>query len=86
MECHRKGWSALLFSELEFNISQESVPVVLGGISKHDYAKFLPPNSYINIEDFSNPKDLADYLRFLEKNVTEYNKYHRWRKDYVGKS
>ena len=60
--------------------------MVLGGISERDYAKFLPPNSYINIEDFSNPADLADYLRFLEKNVTEYNKYHQWRKDYIGKN
>ena len=64
---------------------QDSIPVVLGGLSKSDYLKFLPPNSYINVEDFESPKKLAEYLIFLNHNPIEYNKYHAWRKDYEGK-
>ena len=58
--------------------------MVLGGKSPRDYAKLLPPNSYINVEDFESPKKLAEYLIFLDKNATEYNKYHKWKKEYEG--
>ena len=58
--------------------------MVIGGKSVRDYAKLLPPHSYINVEDFDSPKDLANYLIFLGKNATEYNKYHQWRREYQG--
>ena len=64
---------------------QDSVPVVLGGLFKTDYWKLLPPNSYINVEDFESPKKLAEYLIFLNNTPVEYNKYHMWRKNYEGK-
>ena len=57
----------------------------MGGKSKRVYTKFLPPKSFINVEDFNTPKDLADYLLLLSKNATEYNKYHAWRDEYEGK-
>ena len=64
--------------------SQNSVPVVLGGLSKDDYTKLLPPHSFINIEDFPSVSSLADYLVFLGNNSDEYNKYHAWREEYQG--
>lgn len=63
-------------------IGRESVPVVIGGQCQRDYTKLLPPQSYINVEDFKSPKALADYLKFLDTNAAEYNKYHEWRKEY----
>ena len=63
---------------------QESVPVVIGGKCPRDYSKLLHPQSYINVEDFKSPKALADYLKFLDTNAAEYNKYHEWRKEYKG--
>ena len=71
--------------QIEEYILQHSVPVVLGGKSQRDYLKFLPPHSYINVEDFESPKDLAEYLKFLDEDAKEYNKYHQWRKDYTGR-
>jgi len=65
-------------------LARHSVPVVLGGKSQRDYLKFLPPHSYINVEDFESPKDLAEYLKFLDEDAKEYNKYHQWRKDYTA--
>lgn len=57
----------------------EAIPVVLGGA---DYRQFAPPNSYINVRDFSSPKHLADYLLMLDKNHSLYARYFEWRLDY----
>jgi len=38
-----------------------------------------PPNSFIHVEDFASPKDLVDYLEYLSRNDTAYEKYHQWR-------
>ena len=58
----------------------------MGGKSERDYRKLLPPRSYINVEDFDSPQDLAEYLQYLAKNRTAYNQYHAWRQDYAGAS
>ena len=55
------------------------VPVVLGG---GPYSAVLPPNSYINANDFSNPEELTYYLMFLNDNSSEYEKYFTWIQDY----
>ncbi|KAK4878324.1 hypothetical protein RN001_010830 [Aquatica leii] len=65
-----------LYNLLKRNV----VPVVYGGA---DYAKSAPPNSVINIENFKNVSELADYLKFLDGNSTEYLKYFEWKKHYM---
>ena len=55
------------------------VPVVLGS---GPYSAYLPPNSYINVNDFDNPKELTDFLMFLNENTSEYEKYLTWIHDY----
>ena len=53
------------------------VPIVLGG------ARYSPdqaiPGSFINAADFNSVKDLADYLKYLDKNDTAYNQYFEWK-------
>jgi len=39
----------------------------------------LPPKSYIHVEDFKNPKELVEYLQYLDSNATAYAEYLEWR-------
>lgn len=38
------------------------------------------PHSYIQIDDFAGPKELADYLKKLAANETLYNGYFEWKR------
>ena len=61
-----------------------SVPVVMG---TDKLLEFLPGNllhSVIKVRDFKSPKYLADYLKFLDTNETEYNKYLEWKWKGIG--
>ena len=60
-----------------FTIS--TIPVVRGGA---DYAKILPPKSYINAQDFESPKELASFLINLSEDASEYASYFDWKKDF----
>ena len=55
------------------------VPIVYGGAN---YSSFAPPHSYINVMDFATPKTLAEYLKFLDQNPTEYLSYFWWKDFY----
>ncbi|XP_064086233.1 3-galactosyl-N-acetylglucosaminide 4-alpha-L-fucosyltransferase FUT3-like isoform X2 [Macrobrachium nipponense] len=58
-----------------------AIPVVMGP-KIEDYWKFLPPNSFIHVDEFQSPYYLAKYLMFLEYNKAEFMKYHAWRSHY----
>ena len=47
-----------------------------------DYSRLAIPGSYINVLDFNTVKDLAEYLHYLDQNITAYNEYFKWRKRY----
>ena len=64
-----------LWRILYFNV----VPVVLGAA---DYSQFVPPSSYIDIRDFSSPKQLAEHLYMLNRNDTLYREYFEWKRHY----
>ena len=61
-------------------IGKGLVPIVMGG--SKNYKKIAPPNSYIDIDDYKSPQDLAKYLKYLDKNDKEYLKYFEWIHDY----
>ncbi|XP_064087337.1 alpha-(1,3)-fucosyltransferase C-like [Macrobrachium nipponense] len=54
------------------------VPVVRGSAN---YSALLPPNSYIDANNYS-PKELAERLLYLKDHPKEYEKYLEWRKYY----
>ena len=55
------------------------IPVVRGAGPYKDY---LPPHSYIDADDFSSAKALAEYLHLLDKNDTLYNGYFKSRHNF----
>ncbi len=54
------------------------VPIVFGAY-KEDYFNTLPPQSYINVDDFRSIEELADYLVYLDRNDTAYAAFFAWR-------
>ena len=57
-------------------MDQKVVPIVMG---KAHYRQMAPPHSHINVQDFHNPKELADYLRHLDKSQEDYLSYFWWK-------
>ena len=59
------------------------VPVVYGGAN---YSRVTPPKSVINVKDFASPKDLADYLRYLDSHDDAFLEYLQWKRRYSIKN
>lgn len=53
----------------------------MGG-TKQNYIQLLPPNSFIHVDDFASPADLARYLTYLNKTNEDYLSYFQWKTRY----
>ena len=49
------------------------------GARPQDYERASPYKSYIHVDDFDGPKELAEFLKKLEENDDMYNEYFRWK-------
>jgi len=69
-------------SEKFWNIISDSthrlVPIVMGA-QENDYQRIAPKQSYIHINQYKTPEDLAKYLNDLIKYPDKYLTYHQWR-------
>lgn len=65
----RNLWSAL----------RAGVVPVIWGPKREEVESFLPKNSFIFIEDFHAPEDLANYLEYLNRDPIAYRGYFKWR-------
>ena len=45
------------------------------GARPGDYARAAPHHSYIHVDQFRGPRELAEYLLLLDREEEEYNKY-----------
>ncbi|CAF4844904.1 unnamed protein product [Pieris macdunnoughi] len=70
-------------TEKVFNNAYEkgAIPVIMGP-KNDDCAKILPPNSFLHVDNFNGPDNLADYIKFLSENEHIMLEYHRWRNDF----
>jgi len=62
----------------EMSLNSGRVPVVWGPL-KRDVEKVAPTGSCIHTDDFQTPKQLAQYLLYLDKHDEEYRKFFSWR-------
>ena len=58
-------------------VSNDVVPVVMGA-PRADYERAAPPHSFIHVDDFESPRQLADFLRVVAADRDRYNSYFRW--------
>ena len=45
------------------------------GARPEDYANVAPHNSYIHVDQFEGPRELAEYLYELDSDDVKYNQY-----------
>ncbi|XP_063802196.1 4-galactosyl-N-acetylglucosaminide 3-alpha-L-fucosyltransferase FUT6-like [Pseudophryne corroboree] len=55
-----------------------TVPIVMGP-PRENYERFIPKDSFIHVNDFSNAQELAAYILELDKDDKRYQEYFRWR-------
>jgi Glycosyltransferase family 10 (fucosyltransferase). len=49
------------------------------GARPEDYARTAPYRSYIHVDEFESPEELAAYLHRLDMDDDLYNSYFRWK-------
>lgn len=59
-------------------LQHDVIPIVMGA-APEDYARAAPPHSFIHVDDFESPEQLAQYLHKLDQNDDLYNEYFRWK-------
>lgn len=59
-------------------LMNDVLPIVMGA-APEDYKRAAPYHSFIHVDEFETPKDLAEYLYKVDKNDTLYNEYFRWK-------
>ncbi|CAI6360416.1 unnamed protein product [Macrosiphum euphorbiae] len=59
-------------------LSNDVLPIVMGP-KRSDYELMAPNYSFIHVDDFGSPKELAEYLHLLDKDHQLYNEYFRWK-------
>ncbi|XDV33968.1 hypothetical protein PO909_004195 [Leuciscus waleckii] len=77
---HRDYMTEKLFNPLAIG----TVPVVIGP-PRENYEQFIPSESFIHVDDFPSPKELADHLKLMDQNEDLYRQYFTWREHFVSK-
>ncbi|RZF32653.1 hypothetical protein LSTR_LSTR004081 [Laodelphax striatellus] len=60
------------------SLQHNVIPIVMGA-PREDYELVSPKHSFIHVEDFDSPKDLATYLHKLDQDDDLFNSYFKWR-------
>ena len=55
------------------------LPIVMGP-SHEDYTAVAPPHSFLHVDQFKNPAQLAKYLNMLDRDFDMYNKFFEWQR------
>ena len=61
-----------------FSFRHNLIPIAMGA-RPEDYERASPEHSYIHVDDFAGPKELADFLHKLDQDDDLYNEYFQWK-------
>ncbi|XP_035775611.1 glycoprotein 3-alpha-L-fucosyltransferase A-like [Anopheles albimanus] len=59
-------------------LTRNVLPIVMGA-RPEDYEASSPLKSYLHVDEFASPKELAEYLHLLDRNDELYNSYFKWK-------
>ena len=65
--------------KLFMNALQNGVVPIVMGASVEDYAAIAPPHSFLHVDNYNSPADLANHLEILAKDENLYNEFLEWR-------
>ena len=60
------------------SLKHKLLPIVMGARIE-DYEAVAPPNSFLHVDSFSGPEELAEHLKYLDENPRAYNKHFQVR-------
>ncbi|VVC38970.1 Fucosyltransferase, N-terminal,Glycosyl transferase family 10 [Cinara cedri] len=72
--CHYYITEKLFRNALQNNV----LPIVMGP-GRADYEMVAPKNSFLHVDDFGSPKELAEYLHVLDQSPSMYNEFFQWK-------
>ena len=67
-----RWWSKMPIALTGCEVAHTTAPKI-----QVDYLRVAPPNSFIHVDDFSSPRQLANYLHLIDRNLNLYAKYFR---------
>ncbi|KAK2834006.1 hypothetical protein Q7C36_014707 [Tachysurus vachellii] len=76
---HKDYFTEKLFNPMDVG----TVPVVLGP-PRENYEEVIPSDSFIHVDDFKSPQELAEHLRYMDQNQEAYERYFTWRQYFTA--
>lgn len=61
--------------------SKGAIPVIMGP-SVDNCKQLLPPNSFLHVDNYKTPQELAEHMLHISKDEKNILSYHRWRNDF----
>lgn len=61
------------------NALQRNILPIVMGAPIEDYELYAPKKSYIHVDEFESPAELAQFLRILDHHDDLYNMYFQWK-------
>ncbi|CAG0896296.1 unnamed protein product [Darwinula stevensoni] len=59
-------------------LGNDILPIAMGA-PMEDYERAAPKNSFLHVDNFTSPADLAAYLHKLDRDDSRYNEYFQWK-------
>ena len=63
------------YRPLRLPVCRHNVLPIVMGASEEEYRRVAPHNSFIHVNQFPGPRELAEYLHTLDRDDDKYNQY-----------